>query len=178
MKYLFSILALCTLTFPLKAQSFANKADSICYALSVFYEDSNIYCKYDTLIEIANSFNDSSVVFALGYVDVKGIGTPSIDIYLSKALQKFKLISQDTLITTDCVPCEDPRDIVSVSQKNKKGHKQLFVKCSYFYSRHDLAGTIYRSFIYNIQERPLKVLRNYSEELKYRYSDVGKIDNN
>ena len=166
------------LLFDLKSQtqSDKNSADKICESISLYFKDPNIYCIYDKIIFVDNTKNDSSIVFAVGKIDIKGTSTQYVDIFASKELKSFRRITRDTLLTADCVPCDDPRDFLGIKiQKNNKS-AQVIINCSYFYNRHQKAGTIYRSFVYDILFSPTTVQRNFDKEFKLRRTSVGKID--
>ena len=166
--------------FDLKSQvqSDKNNADKICESISLFFKDPDIYCIYDTVIIVDNLKNDSSLVFAVGNFDIKGTSTQYVDIFASKGLKSFKRITRDTLLTSDCVPCDDPRDFLGIKIQKTKKSTQVIINCSYFYNRHQMAGTIYRSFVYDILFSPVSVRRNLDKEFKLRRTSVGKIGDN
>jgi hypothetical protein len=175
-KKIILVLAIFLLTNAYSAQSHGNDADKICESISIYFKDPNLYCIYDTLISVTTTANDSCIVFAIGRLDVKGISTNYVDIFISKNLKVFRRIRRDTLLTADCVPCDDPRDFLGLCIKGNKNTKQIVINCSYFYNRHQRAGTIYRSFVFDLISAPIWVRRNIDEEYKLRKSSIGKID--
>lgn len=165
------------LLFELRSQpqSDSSNPNKICEAISLHFNDPDINCIYDTLFYIGNPKNDSSFVFAVGTIDISGKATKFVDIFVSKGLTSFKRMTRDTLLTEDCVPCDDPREIIGIKVRKSKKTTRVTMNCSYFYNRHQMAGTIYRSFVYDISFTPTTLHRNLDKENKLRRAEIGEI---
>jgi hypothetical protein len=148
-------------------------SDSACELISIFYHDSTLYCIYDTIAIVNTAAKDTSVIFAIRYPELKD--TPCVEIFLVNN-ERITFIRKDTLITDDCVPCDSPRDFNGITQRRKKGYRQVLISCSYFYSRHGLVGTVYRTFVYKINSKPVRITRDLVTENKLKRTNIGKMD--
>ncbi len=157
------------------AQTERPGSDSLCSLISTFHKDQGYYCIYDTIALVETHIKNKPAIFAIRSVDVDGTNTPFAEIFVMTK-GKLLLVRTDTLITTDCNPCQEPREFNGVSVRIKNGKKQVLLACSYFYLRHGLAGTVYRTFVYEFRGNPIKISRNPDSEEEFKSANVGEID--
>jgi hypothetical protein len=148
--------------------------DNLCSLIANFHRDSSFNCIYDTVALVDTHIKNTSVIFAVRSIDIKGTSTPFCEVFVLTN-GKLKPARTDTLITNDCFPCHDPRDFDGISVRVKDGKKQVLLSCSYFYSRQNLAGTVYRKFVYEFSGNPIKIIRDKDSEEKFKSADVGEV---